>query len=241
MFEIEPCKVSIITVCYNSQETIQQCLNSIINQTYSNIEYIIIDGGSKDKTLSIINEYKDKVDHIISGPDRGISHAFNKGIKKAKGEWLIFINSDDYLINNYAIERIVPRLHGDICISRVLYIDEKNRVNVKNKFSITKFKYLIGYAQPGMIFSSKVFDNGKLFSENYNYAMDTELLASSLRDGLQVVDVPSTMTIMALGGLSSLNRKAVVAEGIQIRKEYFGIYYGIIYSALRWVSGFIRK
>ncbi|MDO4190908.1 MAG: glycosyltransferase, partial [Bacteroidales bacterium] len=88
--------VSIITVCFNAEKTIEQTIQSVINQTYSNIEYIIIDGKSTDSTLNIVSKYKDNIATIISEPDNGIYDAMNKGIKLSSGELIGIINADDW-------------------------------------------------------------------------------------------------------------------------------------------------
>ena len=98
--------ISIITVCYNSENTIAKTIESIIQQRYKNIEYIIIDGKSNDKTLSIIDKYRDKVSKIISEEDKGIYDAFNKGLKIANGDLIGFVNSDD-LLTPEALEILV--------------------------------------------------------------------------------------------------------------------------------------
>lgn len=87
--------ISVVTVSYNAVGTIEQTLLSVINQTYPNIEYIIIDGGSTDGTVDIIKKYADEIVYWISEPDKGIYDAMNKGIKKANGEWINFINAGD--------------------------------------------------------------------------------------------------------------------------------------------------
>ena len=89
--------ISIITVCYNSENTIAKTIESIINQRYKNIEFIVVDGKSEDKTLSIINNYKSKISKIISEKDNGIYDAFNKGLKMASGDLIGFVNADDVL------------------------------------------------------------------------------------------------------------------------------------------------
>ena len=90
-------KISIVTVCYNSKSHIEEAIQSVLNQTYKNLEYIVIDGGSTDGTLDIIDKYKDKIDYFVSEPDKGISDAFNKGIKAATGDIIGICNADDKL------------------------------------------------------------------------------------------------------------------------------------------------
>ena len=89
-------KVSVITVCYNSDQTIEDTIKSVINQDYPNIEYIIVDGLSKDNTLEIVNKHKDKIAKIVSEKDNGIYDAINKGIELASGELVSVLNSDDF-------------------------------------------------------------------------------------------------------------------------------------------------
>ena len=87
--------ISIITVSYNAVKTIEDTINSVLNQTYPNIEYIIIDGGSTDGTLDVIKKYQDKITYWVSEPDKGIYDAMNKGALKATGVWLHFMNAGD--------------------------------------------------------------------------------------------------------------------------------------------------
>ena len=98
--------VSIVTVCRNSQKTISKTIESVINQTYTNIEYIIIDGSSEDSTIDIVNKYKSNISKIVSEKDDGIYYAFNKGLKIYNGDIIGFVNSDDVLLPN-AIEILV--------------------------------------------------------------------------------------------------------------------------------------
>ena len=117
-------KISIITVCYNAEKDIEKTILSVINQTYENIEYIVIDGGSYDGTLSVINRYASKIDKIISEPDKGIYDAMNKGITLATGDWINFMNAGDCyvdadvlkLVSNNVVNNNCDIIYGDIII-----------------------------------------------------------------------------------------------------------------------------
>lgn len=108
-------KITIITVSYNCVDTIEKTILSIINQTYSNIEYIIIDGASTDGTVDIIKKYQDRITYWVSEPDNGIYDAWNKGIKASNGEWISFVGADDILIND--------------CIEKYVFETNKSKIN----------------------------------------------------------------------------------------------------------------
>ena len=96
-------KLSIITVCLNEAKTIERTLKSVVDQSFTDYQYIVIDGGSTDGTLDIINNYHDRIDILISEPDTGIFNAMNKGIKAAEGEYIFFLNAGDFFADNGAI------------------------------------------------------------------------------------------------------------------------------------------
>lgn len=120
----ENCKISVVTVCYNAVDTIEKTILSVLNQTYSNVEYIIIDGLSTDGTIDIINKYRDRIAYFVSEPDKGIYDAMNKGIKAATGDWINFMNSGDefYGINvlsnvfAYSIPSNSQVVYGDVML-----------------------------------------------------------------------------------------------------------------------------
>ncbi len=99
--------ISIITVVFNGEKYLEQTIQSVINQTYDNVEYIIIDGGSTDGTLDIIKKYEDQIDYWVSEPDKGIYDAMNKGISLAVGEWLNFMNTGDLFIDDKTIDEVI--------------------------------------------------------------------------------------------------------------------------------------
>ena len=100
-------KISVITISYNAEKEIEKTILSVISQTYDNIEYIIVDGASKDNTISIVNKYKKKISCVISEPDKGIYDAMNKGIMHATGEWLIMRNAGDVFCDKSVLQNIL--------------------------------------------------------------------------------------------------------------------------------------
>ncbi len=102
-------KISVITVCYNAEQEIERTINSVLNQTYDNVEYIIVDGKSTDLTIDIINKYSSYISKIISEPDKGIYDAMNKGIRNADGDWVIMMNAGDIFSSDDVIESIFSR------------------------------------------------------------------------------------------------------------------------------------
>lgn len=105
-------KITVVTVCFNAESVLEQTILSVLNQTYKDIEYLIIDGGSKDGTLGIIKKYSDKV-KWISEPDKGIYDAMNKGVKMASGEWINFMNAGDRFASNDVLEKIFAKDYPD--------------------------------------------------------------------------------------------------------------------------------
>ena len=103
-------KISVITISYNAEKEIEKTILSVISQTYSNIEYLIIDGASKDDTMVIVNKYKDRISHIVSEPDKGIYDAMNKGVKYATGEWIVMMNAGDIFNNESVLQNIMNNI-----------------------------------------------------------------------------------------------------------------------------------
>lgn len=106
-------KITIITACYNSERTIEKTIQSVLNQTYENIEYIIVDGASTDGTMDIVEKYRDRIDVVVSEKDRGVYDAFNKGVDLATGDYINFMNADDYFVSNTVVYDVSLFLNKD--------------------------------------------------------------------------------------------------------------------------------
>ena len=177
-------KISIITVSYNSAKTIRDTIKSVVNQSYNNIEYIVIDGGSSDETLSIVEEYKAKIHHVISEKDEGIYDAMNKGVAKATGDVIGILNSDDFYTDNNVIVDVVKLLEkseADACYADLMYVDQEDTSKVVRKWisgSYKKNKFRRGWMPPHPTFFLKksCYEKFGAFNLNLKSSADYECM-----------------------------------------------------------------
>ena len=116
-------KLSVITINYNNRDGLRKTIESVVNQTCKDFEYVIIDGGSTDGSVDVIKEYADRINYWVSEPDKGIYNAMNKGIDVAQGEYCLFLNSGDYLFDNYVLSEVALHLDGTDVITGCLKLD----------------------------------------------------------------------------------------------------------------------
>ena len=176
-------KVSIITVCYNSINNIQRVFESINSQNYPNIEYIVIDGGSTDGTVEVIEEFSDKISKFVSEPDSGIYDALNKGIEISSGEVIAILHSDDEYCNKNVVSDVMSHMIGsksEFCFSDAVIVDNSSgkilRYYMANYFS--KWMFRIGWMppHPTCFIKRSLFDEFGLYSTDYKIAGDFDLL-----------------------------------------------------------------
>jgi len=207
---------------YNGEEFLKYCIDSIRNQTYKNIEYIIIDGGSTDGTLDICEQNKDIISVLISEKDRGISDAFNKGIKLASGKIIGILNSDDFYAPS-AVKSVVDKYIENSCEPCVLYGDiryfneEVNYELIPDIKSIWKYMSIF---HPAVFVCKFVYEKIGVFSEEFKYAMDVELLHRALFYKVPFVYINQTLTNFRLGGTSGVNYKGSYKEFYKSVKMY---------------------
>jgi glycosyltransferase len=181
-------KVSIITPSFNSAKTIEETIKSVLGQSYKDIEYIIIDGGSKDKTLEIVNKYKDKISKIVSEPDKGIYDAMNKGVKLASGEVIGILNSDDLYADEKVIEEVVKTFEnykvqcvwGDL----VYFTDDPNKIiRIWRSSDYKEDLFEKGWVPPHPTFFVKkeVYEKYGYFRLDFPVAADYELMFRFLK------------------------------------------------------------
>jgi len=221
---VQNIKVSIITVCFNSAGTIHDSINSVIQQSYPNIEYIIIDGASTDGTRDIINSFAPKITKYISEGDNGLYDALNKGIKLASGHVVGILNSDDFFYDCTVIENIVKAFTDnniDVVIGDVQFVDPIKTSKVvryysSKRFTPEKFRFGIMPAHPGFYAKRELFEKFGYYKTDYKIAADFELLLRFLlihRIRYKYLEMP--FVSMRRGGVSNKS----IGSNITLNKE----------------------
>jgi glycosyltransferase involved in cell wall biosynthesis len=197
--------VSIITVVYNGEKYLEQTISSVLNQTYNNVEYIIIDGGSCDGTLDIVRRYEHAIDYWVSESDNGISDAFNKGIRLCSGDIIGIINADDWyeedalktVAEYYQANRDVDVLHGNM---RYWFSSTEKMELIPDLKTI---KYEMNLFHPSVFVTLSTYKDSGLFDIDYRYAMDYELLLRFFMHKKQFLYIDSILANMRGGGESN--------------------------------------
>ncbi|RZK27238.1 MAG: glycosyltransferase [Flavobacterium sp.] len=213
---------SIILASYNAEKTIEKSIQCVKAQNFRNFEFILIDGGSNDRTLSILQSYEDIIDVQISEPDKGIYDAWNKGLRYAKGEWILFIGADDYLHKD-ALKAYSDFL-GSCDVSHTYYISSKIRIisdrgDVKRIFGWPwdwhTFRKMHIVAHPGSIHRRTLFDNFGHYDINFKIAGDYELLLRP-KENLNALFLNQITLDMTEGGVSSNLKTCLEARKAQL-------------------------
>jgi glycosyltransferase len=224
-------KVTIITASYNSEDTILDTLISVKKQDYSDVEHIIIDGKSSDKTISIINEFESDNIKIFSEKDSGIYDALNKGINKATGDIIGFLHSDDVFYDTSCISLLVQKMNettSDAIYGDLLYVSAENTDKIirywkSKKYTLNSIK--IGWMppHPTLFVKRKIYDQLGLFDTTYKISGDYELMIRFLyRHKINATYINHIITKMRVGGASNslLNIALKVREDSRVMKKF---------------------
>jgi glycosyltransferase involved in cell wall biosynthesis len=215
--------ISVITACYNTAEYLEQCIQSVIHQKYTDMEYVVIDGGSTDGTREIISQYGKQLAYWHSMPDRGLAHAWNQGIARARGRWLLFLNADDYLCDSDVLARLaaVVESHGDVDVvyGQVAFVSRETHAKRLGEpfggpFAWSEFVTRSTIPHPATLTKREYFDRVGLFREDFRIAVDYELY---LRSGptLKTCFVPILVSCMRIGGMSRVMGREVLREWLR--------------------------
>lgn len=230
-------RISIITVTYNAYKTIEDCIMSVLSQSYGNIEYIIIDGGSTDGTAEIIKRYSSRLSKVVSEKDSGIYDAMNKGIELSTGDYLYFMGADDKLYESYTIENLIPSLlNQDVLIGKVIY-DNGHIFN-----SSFGFKTLLNNTvhHQGIFYSKKFFTSFR-YDTGFNLIADYELNLRLYikKDQIKYKFIPDFISICKEGGSSRANLRLAYLETNSVRKKVLGqfsLLFKILYSVKFYIT-----
>lgn len=209
-------KVSIITASYNSEKTIRKAIQSVISQTYKDIEYIIVDGASSDNTLNIVHEYQDKISTIISEKDSGIYHAFNKGIEIASGDIVGFLNSDDCFANEHVIEEIVlhfKKTNCDVVYGDLIYQKEEQNIRhwKSNHFKEKSLKYGWMPPHPTLYCKKHIYHKFGAFDQRFKISADYDFILRIFSSKeIKPEYLGKVMIHMNLGGISNGTLKGLL-------------------------------
>lgn len=213
----------------NSNRFIDSCLDSIKNQTYDNIEHIIIDGGSTDGTLSKIKSKPNKISALISEPDNGIYEAMNKGLKVATGDIIGFLNSDDFYSNNNVLETVSKLFKEDpkleACYSDLVYVnalDTSRIIRFWKSGNFVQGAFSKGWCPPHPTFFVKrsVYEQHGNFDTNYKIASDAELMMRFIQvKRIRVKYEPSVWVKFRMGGVSNNSLKNILKQNYEILKS----------------------
>ena len=171
-------KLSIITINYNDKEGLEKTVDSIINQTSNSFEYIVIDGGSTDGSTTFIQEMDSHIDYWVSEKDSGVYNGMNKGIKVAKGEYVLFLNSGDYLVSTTVIEQVLAKIDfsKSICYGDIYYSLDGKRTQLWTPPDVLSYSYFLSYSlpHPASFIKRELFSKYLYYTESYKIVSDWE-------------------------------------------------------------------
>ena len=221
---------SIITVTYHAESVLEETILSVVSQTYHNIEYIIVDGASKDRTLSIVNKYRDKIQAVVSEPDKGLYDAMNKGLKMAKGEYVCFLNAGDTFHEDDTLQLIVHQLNKSNVLPDVIYgetaLVDAQRHFVRMRRLQTPDTLNWKSFRQGMLVCHQAFIAKRALAEtydlNYRFSADFDWCIRVMKKASLLHNTRLTLIDYLDEGMTTKNRKASLKERFRIMAKHYG-------------------
>jgi glycosyltransferase len=247
-------KISIITIAWNSGKSIGDAIKSVVSQTYPDIEYIIVDGLSKDNTMEVVKSFGTKVTKSVSERDKGIYDALNKGIAMAEGDVIGFMHSDDLFADEFVIEKVVKlfketgadSIYGDL---EYVYKNDTSKVLrywKSGKFSLRNLKMGWMPPHPTLYIKREVYQKYGGFDISFKIAADYDSMLRFLgKYKISTAYLPEVMVKMRVGGASNRSLKNIIQKSKEdlhaIKKNEFGNIFTLVFKNLRKVTQFIKK
>ncbi len=220
-------KITIITVVYNAQALIEKTIQSVLQQTYPFIEYIIVDGASSDGTLHLIEKYRSQLALVLSEKDKGIYDAMNKGLDRATGDYVLFLNAGDQLYDTDSINTVFAiTSNADVYYGRAVVIDEKQNLLAERRLkppAELNWKSL----RFGMCVSHQAFIPKRMLCDaydlNYHISSDIDWVIRVLKKSGKTVNVHEIISKFLEGGTSAKNKKTALKERFRIMVKHYGL------------------
>ena len=222
--------VSIITITYNAEKFLEKTIQSVLAQTYPHIEYIIIDGGSKDGTIDIIKRYEARLGQWISEPDKGIYDAMNKGLARATGEYVWFMNAGDEIFAPETTEKIMQSLPADIYYGETEFRDlERKYLGLRSEVTPLKLPAKMTWRslQMGLMVCHQAIivrrSIAPLYDLAHPYSADIDWVIRSLKNAQTITNVNATVAIYLQGGFSRRNLRKSLLDRFAILRKHYGL------------------
>ena len=239
-------ELSIITVCFNEAARIALTCDSVVNQTFQDFEWIVIDGGSTDGTLDILKCYAQRMNYFVSEPDRGIYHAMNKGIAQAHGTYLLFLNGGDYLYEADTLAKVFDSYivferdvyYGDLVFERTTGL-KRYTVLATDCYAMLVERFL---PHPATFIKRKLFETYGLYDESLKIAADSEFflrvfVSNKQRKRHSIEHLPLIVSVFeSSDGISSRNIELRRIESNFVKKKHYPAWYLIYYQVTQWLN-----
>jgi len=249
-------KLTIITVCLNIASTIERTCQSIVNQTFQDFEWIVVDGASTDGTLQILEKYRNRIDILISEPDKGIYNAMNKGIKLASGEYVNFMNGGDEFYDNDVLAKVFNGKEYDAdVIYGATYYKDHNKLSISQNIPDKKSFYKCSINHQSAIIKTK-YQKKYPFDEKYKVCADYDFFIKLVFSNKKFVTTDIIISTFYSGGYGQINHELGLEENKMIREKYYNFFDKLKYDPIynekynhykmalthpRYIAGWIKR
>lgn len=227
----KPPKISVITVVYNGQDLLEGTILSVINQSYTHIEYVIIDGKSKDKTVDIIKKYESNIDKWISESDKGLYDAMNKGLKMATGDFVIFMNAGDHFSDNNVLKSVFSKYDNetDVLYGEVMMVDNHRQpIGTRTEITTRKLPQNLTWKSMklGMVVCHQAFIPRRELCPFYmdnNLSADIDWVIEILKKSRKNVNCEIVIADFLVGGVSKQRHRQSLKDRYNVLQKHFGV------------------
>lgn len=222
-------KFSVITVCYNAEATLEDTIQSVISQTYHHVEYIIVDGASKDRTMDIVNRYRDRIAVVVSEPDKGLYDAMNKGIRLATGDYLCFLNAGDSFHEDDTLQQMVHSIHTlqlpDVLYGETELVDHEGHFLRMRRLQAPEHLTWKSFRQGMLVCHQAFFARRDLvmpYDLRYRFSADFDWCIKIMKKSKVLHNTHLTLIDYLAEGMTTHNHQASLKERFRIMARHYG-------------------